>query len=170
MIGSCPQIEQLLIEQAEGRGPALEHARLCERCSQLLEEHRQLERELFRLSDPFPPLDFTRQVMAKVAAQPAPMRINLGVGLAIAAIAFALGLIALVAAGAGPSTVGSLIGSTLIIAKSLWVGSQKSVSLLWATESLPMAISLFAILLICVFALRRLVAHAPALSEARISG
>src|SRR4051794_12056517 len=36
----------------------------------LLEEHRQLEKDLLRLADPPPPPDFVSKVMAKVAAQP----------------------------------------------------------------------------------------------------
>lgn len=170
MSARCPEIDRLLAEQAEGRGPSLEHARQCQRCSELLEEHRQLEKDLFRLADPFPPLDFTQRVMAQVAVQPAPTNINLAVGLAIAVTAFGLGLFTLAAAGAGISIVGSFVGSALITAKSLWVGGEKAVSLLWATESLPMAISLFLSLLLCVFALKRLVADAPAFGEARISG
>ena len=39
--------------------------------AQLLEEHRQLEKDLLRLADPMPPADFVHAVMAKVATAPA---------------------------------------------------------------------------------------------------
>ena len=169
MIQSCPEIEQLLAEEAEGRGPLLEHARSCDNCSAVLEEHRRLEKDLFQLADPFPPLDFTQRVMARVAAQPAPLRLNLAVGLAIAATAFGLGVFTLAASGVGVSIIGSLAASLVITAKSLAIGSQKVVSSLWATEALPVAVSLFLVLLFCVFALKRLIGDAPAFREARIS-
>jgi len=169
MIESCPEIEQLLTEEAEGSGPLLQHARSCEHCSAVLEEHRRLEKDLFRLADPFPPLDFTQRVMARVAAEPVPIRLNLAVGLAIAVTAFGLGVFTLAASGVGVSIVGSLAASLLITAKSLAIGSQKAVASLWATEALPVAISLFLVLLFCVFALKRLIGDAPAFREARIS-
>jgi len=170
MSQGCPDIEVLLAELAEGSGPLLEHARACEHCSAILEEHRQLEKDLFRLADPLPPPDFTQLVMARVAAQRAPMHLNVALGLAIAATAFGLGIFTLASTGGGVSTVGALVGSALITAKSFWVGTQKAVSLLWAAEALPMAISLFIILLICLFALKRLVGDSRVFSEARISG
>jgi hypothetical protein len=170
MTERCPDIELLLVEVAEGSGPLLDHARRCENCSAILEEHRQLEKDLFRLADPLPPSDFTQQVMARVAIQPAPIRVNIGVGLAIAATAFGLGLFTLVSSGVGVSTIGSLAGSAVITAKSLYVGTEKAISLLWATQALPMAISLLLVLLICLFALKRLVGDGRALSEVRISG
>ena len=37
----------------------------------LLEEHRQLEKDLLRLADPLPPPDFLAKVMTRVAAAPA---------------------------------------------------------------------------------------------------
>jgi predicted anti-sigma-YlaC factor YlaD len=170
MTQGCPDIEVLLAEVAEGSGPLLEHARGCEHCSAILEEHRQLEKDLFRLADPLPPPDFTHLVMARVAAQRAPMHLNVAVGLAIAVTAFGLGIFTLVSTGGGVSTVGALAGSALITAKSFWVGTQKAVSLLWAAEALPMAVSLFIVLLICLFALKRLVGDSRVFSEARISG
>jgi len=170
MTQGCPDIEVLLAEVAEGSGPLLEHARGCEHCSAILEEHRQLEKDLFRLADPLPPPDFTHLVMARVAAQRAPMHLNVTVGLAIAVTAFGLGIFTLVSTGGGVSTVGALAGSALITAKSFWVGTQKAVSLLWAAEALPMAVSLFIVLLICLFALKRLVGDSRVFSEARISG
>ena len=169
MIQSCPEIEQLLREEAEGRGPLLEHARACEHCAAVLEEHRRLEKDLFRLADPFPPLDFTQRVMARVAAEPAPIRRNLALGLAIAVTAFGLGIFTLASSGVGISVVGSFAAAVLITAKSLAVGSQKAVSLLWANEALPVAVSLVLVLLFCVFALKRLIGDAPAFREARIS-
>ncbi len=170
MTEGCPDIELLLVEVAEGSGPLFDHARRCEHCSAMLEEHRQLEKDLFRLADPLPPPDFTQQVMARVAAQPAPVRVNVALGLAIAVTAFGLGLFTLVSSGVGVSTIGSLAGSGVIAAKSFYVGTEKAISLLWATQALPMAVSLLLVLLICLFALKRLVGDGRAFSEVRISG
>jgi len=107
--------------------------------------------------------------MARVAAEPAPIRLNLTLGLAIAVTAFGLGVFTLAASGVGVSMVGSFAASLLITAKSLAVGSQEAVSLLWAIAALPVAVSLFLVLLFCVFALKHLVGEGPAFREARIS-
>ena len=68
----CPDLEVLFIELEAGHGPALEHAEGCPLCAAVLEEHRQLEKDLFRLADPLPPPDLVHQVMARVAASPRP--------------------------------------------------------------------------------------------------
>ncbi len=169
MTESCPDIELLFAEVAEGHGPLVDHARHCEHCSAVLEEHRQLEKDLFRLADPLPPPDFTQQVMARVAAQPAPMRFNIALGLAIAATAFGLGIFTLASAGVGVGALGTVVGSVLITGKSFLLATQKGVSVLWATEAMPMAVSLSIVLVLCLSALKRLVGDARAFSEARIS-
>lgn len=166
----CPEIELLLAEAVNGSGPLLEHAARCKECSAILEEHRQIEKDLFRLVDPLPPPDFTQNVMARVAAQRAPIRVNIALGLAIAATAFGLGIFTLVSSGLGVSAVGTLAGSALITAKSLWVGTQKGVSLLWEAQALPLAVSLLIVLMISIFTLKHLVRDGRPLSEARISG
>ena len=58
--------------------------------AQLLEEHRQLEKDLLRLADPLPPADFVHQVMAKVAVAPARAPAKGEVILAAAIVAVAL--------------------------------------------------------------------------------
>ena len=54
----CPDLEVLFGEMAEGSGPALEHAGTCHLCQAVIEEHRQLEKDLYRLVDPLPPPSF----------------------------------------------------------------------------------------------------------------
>jgi hypothetical protein len=166
----CPELEQLFAEAAEGDGPLLEHAHQCERCSGLLEEHRQLEKDLFRLADPLPPPDFTQQVMARVAKERAPMHVNIPLGLAIALTTLGLGIFTLVAAGVGPSAIGILGGSALIAAQSLLLATGKALHVLWDNAALPVSASLFGLLMFCVLALKRLLGASGALSEARISG
>src|SRR5258706_10475493 len=74
----------------------------------LLEEHRQLEKDLLRLADPLPPPDFVHQVMQKVAAAPAPTPAPRDIALAafITLSAFAAGLFAFASHGAGWGAVG----------------------------------------------------------------
>src|SRR5687768_13541510 len=87
---SCPDLEVLLTEAAEGNGPAVEHAKGCVECGAVLEEHRQLEKDLFRVSDPFPPADFVQSVMAKVAVAPVPMSREVSTGATILGVSVAL--------------------------------------------------------------------------------
>ena len=56
---TCPELETLFVGIAEGDETVLAHAAECPACSALLEEDRQLEKDLFRIQDPLPPPDFT---------------------------------------------------------------------------------------------------------------
>ena len=47
----CPDLEVLFAELDAGEGLALDHAAECEACSAVLEEHRLMEQDLFRLAD-----------------------------------------------------------------------------------------------------------------------
>lgn len=87
----CPDPERLALDLEEGQAWAFTHLEHCEACAALLEEHRLLERELFRAMDPAPPVDFVRSVMVRVEQAPAPPRTELLVG----AMIFITALIAL---------------------------------------------------------------------------
>src|SRR6478672_7907016 len=69
----------------------------------LLEEHRQLEKDLLRLADPLPPPDFVHQVMRKVATAPAPAPAPRDIALAalIMVSAVTAGVVAFASHGAG---------------------------------------------------------------------
>jgi anti-sigma factor RsiW len=89
--GPCPDPEQLFVDLATGAPAAREHLEACADCAALVELHRQLEKDLHRLSDPLPPPDFVHQVMARVQAQPvAPARELLAFGGILAATLAAL--------------------------------------------------------------------------------
>lgn len=164
----CPELEVLFNELSEGSGPSLEHAKGCEKCTEILSEHRELERELFRLSDPFPPSSFIQQVMAKVAAHPVSALREVRAGLAIMFGAFALALCALVFGG-GIGRMGILAASALVHSQTLAVGINSAISALWTTAGVPMLVSLALVLFAALFALKRLMAGAPQFSEVKIS-
>lgn len=50
----CPDLEVLFTELEAGEGPALDHAAECAACAAVLEEHRLMEQDLYRLADPLP--------------------------------------------------------------------------------------------------------------------
>ena len=54
-MNGCPELEALILAQSEHDPDALAHLRHCPACAALVEEHRQLEKDLFRLVDPLPP-------------------------------------------------------------------------------------------------------------------
>lgn len=166
---ACPDLELLFEQVAEGRGSLLDHARGCESCSAILEGHRQLEKDLYRIADPLPPSNFVTQVMARVAAQPAPAPGNVLTALAILAISIGAGTFALVRSGAGLAELGTRTASTFMTAKSLWLGMGKAVSVLWASAAIPLTLTSFAVLLICLYGLKRLMGEAPAYREAKVS-
>ncbi len=56
-MNGCPELEALVLAQSEHDPDALAHLRSCPDCAAQVEEHRQLEKDLFRLVDPLPPAD-----------------------------------------------------------------------------------------------------------------
>ena len=165
----CPDLEQLFEQVAEGRGPLLDHAHGCQSCSEILEQHRQLEKDLYRIADPLPPANFVNQVMLRVAAHHAPMRRNIVSALAIMAASIGAGVFAFVRSGYGLAEVGTSTASSFMTAKSLWLGVSTAVSALWSSAALPLALSMFAVLMICLFGLKRLMGDTHAFSEAKVS-
>src|SRR5258708_9539859 len=164
----CPELEVLFNELLEGSGVSLAHAKSCERCTEILNEHHELERELFRLSDPFPPSSFVHQVMAKVAAHPVSAYREIKVGLAIMFGAFTLALVALGMAG-GIGRMGILAASAVVHSQTLVVGLNSAISPVWTAAALPMLVSLALVLFAALFSLNRLMAGAPQFSEVKIS-
>ena len=152
----CPDLEQLLAEAAESRGPALEHARSCPACAAALEEHRQLEKDLYRLADPLPPPDFVHLVMAKVAAAPAPARSEFTMGALILAVSLGLGVASLFFGEGGLGAVGVSAARTVVELKELVVGLGSGLSALWRTAAVPITIAATLTMLFSLFGLRRL--------------
>jgi hypothetical protein len=167
-LNDCPELETLFLEQAEGRGPALEHAAGCEHCAAILEEHRQLEKDLFRLADPLPPPDFVHAVMAKVAKAPAPVRSEMKVGMAILAVTFGLLALSLVFGGASLGVFGVKLAAVLVQVKDLAIGAASALSALWKTAAVPLTISLSLALLMSLVVLKRL-AGVSLSQEAKVS-
>lgn len=162
----CPELEVLFTELEAGEGPSLEHARDCLMCSAILEEHRQLEKDLYRLADPAPPPDFVHRVMARVASEPTPLRRELWTGLSILAASL------LVALGVFVSNDAALIGAGTGLARLLLEGTAlfdalgSGANALWHTAVAPLA-GLFAVLLFCsLFGIKRLAGNGPQPSEA----
>ncbi len=166
--GDCPQLEQLFNDLAEGAGPALEHARGCDLCSGLLEEHRQLEKDLYRLADPLPPADFVHRVMEKVAAAPVPVRSELKVGLSILVFTLVAACAAFVLGDGGLGTLGAGAANAVVGLKSFTLGAQNLLTVLWKTAAVPTAVSLSFVLMISLLFLKRLAGSAP-LNEAKVS-
>lgn len=154
--GTCPDLEVLFTDLAEGHGPALDHAKDCVGCAAVLEEHRQMEKDLFRLADPLPPPELVHQVMAKVAAAPAPFRVELmlGIGIFFATIAGALGL--KVASGAGLGDAGTTVASAVVHGRAFLVGLSAAMEVVWKTAALPVAAILTVLIAFSLYGLKRM--------------
>src|SRR5205085_379241 len=98
----------------------------------LLEEHRQLEKDLLRLADPPPPPDFVSQVMAKVAAQPkAFSRAEVA---SVASLVFTLLVIgSAVLFSPGSGSVGVFVARAVIAVRGWMVGFGSALEAVWAT-------------------------------------
>ncbi|HXX32504.1 MAG TPA: hypothetical protein VEJ89_17505 [Myxococcaceae bacterium] len=152
----CPDLEVLLFDQARGSGDALEHARTCPACARLLEEHRQLEKDLLRLSDPLPPVDLVARVMDRVAAEPMPVRAEMRVGLPILAATLMAAVLSFVATRGPIGLLGASAVRALVSWTSALSGLGNAVHAAWSTTAVPLAVSLSAMLLVALVGLRRL--------------
>jgi hypothetical protein len=166
--GGCPELEVLFTELAQGAGVALEHARTCAACSALLEEHRQLERDLFRLADPRPPAVLVSGVMARVAAAPVPVWRELWTGLSILATSLVLGLLLFVSSDASLGWAGTAFVSVLDGGLALVGGLLSALRALWLTAAAPLAVMVGAFLVASLLALRRVVS--AAVPSSKLSG
>ena len=151
-----PELEQLFEELAAGSGPALDHAAGCEQCSAVIAEHKELERDLFRMSDPFPPSNFVSQVMARVAAAPQPVRADVKTGVAIMLSALVLAVASFALVGGGLGQLGLVAADALLFVRELFLGLGHALGALWKTAALPMSVALTVVLSFSLYALRKL--------------
>jgi hypothetical protein len=168
MSETCPDIEVLFTELAEGKGPALDHAKSCEACAAVLAEHQEMEKELFRLTDPLPPASFVPGVMARIAAAPAPARRELWSGMAVLSVALTAVAAALFSQ---PNAVGHFGAVTAEAARNganLLLGLGESLSLVWHYGAVPVMAVVSALLMGSLFGLKKL-AGASALATAKVA-
>lgn len=152
----CPDLEVLFAQVAEGHGPALEHSQTCPACAAVLEEHRELEQELFRLQDPFPPANFVPQVMAKVAAAPVPASVELKTGFAILGTALALAFVLFVARGATAGQLGLSVAHWAVELRAIVLGLLRGITMAWMTAAIPVAATLAVLLSLSLVGLKKL--------------
>jgi hypothetical protein len=122
----------------------------------LLEAHRQLEKDLLRLSDPLPPGDFVGQVMRKVAASPARVSTMEAVtaGL-IVLMTVALAAVALAASGSFAGSFGLSLAELAVNVRATLVAVGSGLLALWTTAALPVVVGLSMLLAVSLAALRR---------------
>jgi hypothetical protein len=126
--------------------------------AQLLEEHRQLEKDLLRLADPLPPANFLQGVMTKVRASPAPMLSGADVGWAVAIVGLTLAaaVFAFSSAGGSSDGLGVSFARAMLYLRSGAVGFFSAVASVWRTSAVPLTVGLSGTLFFCLVALRQL--------------
>lgn len=153
-----PELEALLVELAPSEA---------ERAT-LLEEHRQLEKDLLRLADPLPPPDFLSLVMTRVAEAPARAisRADVWSAVAIIGVTISLAVVALLVSGGVTGGVGLALASMVVKLREALVASGSALLALWTTAALPMVLGLSLLLAATLTAFRRVVqpAHVKAVS------
>lgn len=122
----------------------------------LLEEHRQLEKDLLRLSDPLPPPDFVGQVMKKVAASPVKVaKVEVITAGAIVLLTTALAAVALVASGGFAGSFGLALAQLAVNLREALVAMGSGLLALWTTAALPSVVALSMLLAGSLVALKR---------------
>jgi len=158
-VNGCPELETLMVAVAEHDAEALAHLRSCPGCAVLAEEHRQLEKDLARLVDPMPPPDFVHTVMARVALEPAPARVELRTGLSILAVTLMGATLAFVAAHGNLGLLGTRAASAVVAWRNLFFAASEALSAIWSTAALPMVITMAGLVIVSTLGVRRLAAH-----------
>jgi hypothetical protein len=123
--------------------------------AKLLEEHRQLEKDLFRLSDPLPPADFVAQVMKRVAESPVKVsKADVATAVGIVFVTVALAVVALLAGG-GVGSVGLVLARLAVNVRDGLVALGSGLLALWKTAALPSVVALSMLLAASLAALVR---------------
>jgi anti-sigma factor RsiW len=151
----CPDLETLLMAQADGSGDCQAHVAACPSCAALLEEHRLLEKDLFRLFDPNPPADLVAKVMSRVQAEPPPFRVEMRVGISILAAAVMAAVLSFVATHGPIGLLGATAARALVSWKTVFFGLNNAVQVAWSTTTIPLAVSTSLVLFVSLVGLRR---------------
>ncbi len=151
----CPDFEALFAAQLEGTGEYAEHVGGCPDCAAILEEHRQLEKDLFRLADPLPPADLVARVMQRVAAEPLPVRAEMRVGLSILAATLMAAVLSFVATRGPIGLLGASAARAMVAWKTALWGLNNAVQVVWSTTAIPLTVSLTLLLFLSLVGLRR---------------
>ena len=151
----CPDFETLLTAQADGSGEYTEHLAGCPDCAAFLEEHRQLEKDLFRLADPLPPVDLVARVMQRVAAEPLPVRAEMRTGLSILAATLMAAVLSFVATRGPIGLLGASAARAIVSWKTALVGLNHAVQVVWSTTAIPLTVSVTLLLFLSLVGLRR---------------
>ncbi len=162
----CPDLEVLFTELEAGEGAALDHAATCPLCSAVLEEHRQLEKDLYRLADPLPPPTLVASVMARVATEPTPLRRELWAGIPILVASLAVGLGLLITNDQALVRLGAALAALVTDGAALLQGLASGANAIWNTAAGPVAAALVLLLIVSLSGLKRLVGSGPNPSQA----
>ena len=158
-MNACPELETLLVGVAEHDADALAHLKTCPDCAAIAEQHRQLEKDLFRLADPMPPVDFVQAVMVRVALEPAPTRVELRTGLSIRAVTLMGAVLAFVAAHGNLGLLGTRAASSVVAWRNLFFAASEALAAIWSTAALPTVLAMAGLVVVSTLGVRRLAAH-----------
>jgi hypothetical protein len=158
-VNACPELETLLVGVTEHDAEALAHIKTCPDCAFIAEQHRQLEKDLFRLADPMPPVDFVQSVMARVALEPAPARVELRTGLSILAVTLMGAVLAFVATHGNLGLLGTRAASSVVTWRNLFFAASEALAAIWSTAALPTVVAMAGLVVVSTLGVRGLAAH-----------
>ena len=158
-MNACPELETLLVGVAEHDAEALAHLKTCPDCAFIAEQHRQLEKDLFRIADPMPPVDFVQSVMARVALEPAPARVELRTGFSILAVTLMGAVLAFVATHGNLGLLGTHAARAVVAWRTLFFAASEALAAIWSTAALPTVVAMAGLVVVSTLGVRRLAAH-----------
>jgi hypothetical protein len=164
----CPDVETLFEGLELGAPSVLDHVKDCAPCSALVEEHRQLEKDLYRLQDPLPPRDFVFGVMARVQVEPIPLGVEVGWGMGILCATLGLGALAFVAGHGRLGAATASVASSFISAKAVTGSLLFAMGTAWHAATVPLGLGMGCLLMAALLGLYKL-SPAPSSQIARAS-
>jgi predicted anti-sigma-YlaC factor YlaD len=156
MSGGCPAPQALWEAVQAQHPPALAHLASCPACAALLEEHRQLEKDLLRLVDPLPPADLVPRVLARIAQAPASRWRELRAGASILLTTLGCCALSLLLSAGSIGRMGAMAASSLARAHRVWHGVSHVAQVLWRASPTPLLVALSLLLVVSLAGLKRL--------------
>ena len=117
--------------------------------------------------DPLPPSDFVRSVMARVALEPAPARVELRTGFSILAVTLMGAMLAFVSTHGNLGSARTRAASAVVAWRNLFFAASEALAAIWSTAALPAGVAMAGLVVVSTLGVRRLAAHRVVEAEVR---
>ena len=97
--------------------------------------------------------------MARLALEPAPVRVELRTALSILAVTLMGATLAFVATHGNLGLLGAHAASAIVSWRNLFYGASEALAAIWSTAALPVVVAMVGVIVMSTLGVRRLAAH-----------